>query len=111
MQVHCDEGIANRIDPKPCAVIREDGGEANNRQSPAPPREDREHQEQRYAEVAAVLAPVPAPGCRGVRAESLVERGDRCTQQVRDVGRRVLSWCAQSSGAVELSVQWPGRAG
>jgi len=28
VQVHCDEGIANHIDPKPCAVIREDGGEA-----------------------------------------------------------------------------------
>ncbi|VDY11058.1 conserved protein of unknown function (plasmid) [Thiomonas sp. Sup16B3] len=29
MQVHCDEGIANRIDPEPCAGIREDVGEAS----------------------------------------------------------------------------------
>ena len=29
MQVHYDEGIANRIDPKPCAGIREDVGEAS----------------------------------------------------------------------------------
>ena len=29
MQVHYDEGIANRIDPKPCAGIREDAGEAS----------------------------------------------------------------------------------
>ena len=29
MQVHYDEGIANRIDPKPCAAIREDVGEAS----------------------------------------------------------------------------------
>ena len=29
MQVHCDEGVANHIDPEPCAVIREDGGEAS----------------------------------------------------------------------------------
>ena len=28
MQVHCDEGIANHIGPEPCAVIREDAGEA-----------------------------------------------------------------------------------
>jgi hypothetical protein len=29
VQVHYDEGIANRIDPKPCAGIREDVGEAS----------------------------------------------------------------------------------
>ena len=29
MQVHYDEGIANRIDPEPCAGIREDVGEAS----------------------------------------------------------------------------------
>ena len=29
MQVHYDEGIANRIDPEPCAGIREDIGEAS----------------------------------------------------------------------------------
>ena len=29
MQVHCDEGVANRIGPEPCAVIREDVGEAS----------------------------------------------------------------------------------
>ena len=29
MQVHYDEGIANRIDPEPCADIREDIGEAS----------------------------------------------------------------------------------
>ena len=29
MQVHYDEGIANRIDPEPCAGVREDAGEAS----------------------------------------------------------------------------------
>ena len=29
MQVHYDEGIANRIGPEPCAGIREDIGEAS----------------------------------------------------------------------------------
>ena len=29
MQVHHDEGVANHIDPEPCAVIREDVGEAS----------------------------------------------------------------------------------
>jgi hypothetical protein len=29
VQVHYDEGIANRIDPEPCAGIREDVGEAS----------------------------------------------------------------------------------
>ena len=29
MQVHCDEGVANRIGPKPCAGIREGVGEAS----------------------------------------------------------------------------------
>ena len=29
MQVHYDEGIANHIDPEPCAGIREDVGEAS----------------------------------------------------------------------------------
>ena len=29
MQVHYDEGIANHIGPKPCAVGREAGGEAS----------------------------------------------------------------------------------
>ena len=29
MQVHCDEGIANHIGPKPCAGIREGVGEAS----------------------------------------------------------------------------------
>lgn len=29
MQVHCDEGVANHIGPKPCADIREDVGEAS----------------------------------------------------------------------------------
>jgi len=29
VQVHYDEGIANRIDPEPCADIREDVGEAS----------------------------------------------------------------------------------
>ncbi len=28
MQVHCDEGVANRIGPEPCAVTREGVGEA-----------------------------------------------------------------------------------
>ena len=29
MQVHYDEGIANRIDPEPCAGVREGAGEAS----------------------------------------------------------------------------------
>ena len=29
MQVHCDEGLANHIGPKPCAGIREGVGEAS----------------------------------------------------------------------------------
>lgn len=29
MQVHCDEGVASRIGPEPCAGIREDVGEAS----------------------------------------------------------------------------------
>ena len=29
MQVHCDEGVAIRIGPEPCAGIREDVGEAS----------------------------------------------------------------------------------
>ena len=29
MQVHYDEGLANHIDPEPCAGIREDVGEAS----------------------------------------------------------------------------------
>lgn len=29
MQVHCDEGVANRIDTEPCAGIREGVGEAS----------------------------------------------------------------------------------
>ena len=29
MRVHCDEGIANHIGPKPCAGVREDTGEAS----------------------------------------------------------------------------------
>ena len=29
MQVHCDEGVAAHIGPKPCAGIREDVGEAS----------------------------------------------------------------------------------
>ena len=29
MQVHCDEGVANRIGPEPCAGIREGDGEAS----------------------------------------------------------------------------------
>ncbi len=28
MQVHCDEGVANHIDPESCAGIREDVGQA-----------------------------------------------------------------------------------
>jgi hypothetical protein len=29
MQVHYDEGVANRIGPEPCVGIREDDGEAS----------------------------------------------------------------------------------
>jgi hypothetical protein len=29
VQVHCDEGVATHIGPKPCASIREDVGEAS----------------------------------------------------------------------------------
>ena len=29
MQVHCNEGVAIRIGPEPCGVIREDGVEAS----------------------------------------------------------------------------------
>ena len=29
MEVHCDEGVANHIGPKPCTVVREDKGEAS----------------------------------------------------------------------------------
>ena len=29
MQVHCDEGVAIRIGPKPCVGVREDAGEAS----------------------------------------------------------------------------------
>ena len=29
MRVHCDEGVAIRIGPEPCAVTREGGGEAS----------------------------------------------------------------------------------
>ena len=40
MQVHCDEGVATRIGPKPCAGIREDVGEASAvRRRPGSPAE------------------------------------------------------------------------
>jgi len=29
VQVHCDEGVANRIGPEPCVDVREDLGEAS----------------------------------------------------------------------------------
>ena len=29
MQVHCDEDLANRIGPEPCAVLREEAGKAS----------------------------------------------------------------------------------
>lgn len=29
MQVHCDEGVASRIDPEPCVDTREGEGEAS----------------------------------------------------------------------------------
>jgi len=29
VQVHCDEGVATRIGPKPCAYLREEAGEAS----------------------------------------------------------------------------------
>ena len=29
MKVHCDEGVATHIDPKPCTCVREDVGEAS----------------------------------------------------------------------------------
>ena len=29
MKVHCDEGVAIRIGPKPCAYLREEAGEAS----------------------------------------------------------------------------------
>jgi len=29
VKVHCDEGVATHIDPKPCAGVREDVGEAS----------------------------------------------------------------------------------
>ena len=29
VQVHCNEGIANHIDPEPCTGVREDVGEAS----------------------------------------------------------------------------------
>ena len=29
MQVHCDEGVANHIDPAPCVAVREDSSEAS----------------------------------------------------------------------------------
>ena len=29
MRVRCDEGVANHIGPEPCAVVREDLGEAS----------------------------------------------------------------------------------
>jgi hypothetical protein len=29
VQVHCDEGVAIRIGPKPCAYLREEAGEAS----------------------------------------------------------------------------------
>ena len=29
MQVHCDEGVANHIDPEPCVIAREGKGEAS----------------------------------------------------------------------------------
>lgn len=29
MRVHCDEDVASHVDPKPCAVLREESGEAS----------------------------------------------------------------------------------
>jgi hypothetical protein len=29
VKVHCDEGVAIRIGPEPCAVLREENGEAS----------------------------------------------------------------------------------
>jgi hypothetical protein len=37
VQVHYDEGIANRIGPEPCAGIREDVGEASGRERAGQP--------------------------------------------------------------------------
>ncbi len=37
MEVRHDEGIANRIDPEPCVVLRKDGGEASAGESTGQP--------------------------------------------------------------------------
>ena len=72
MQVHYDEGIANRIDPEPCAGIREDIGEASaGGRAGQPLSRDR-----KLNEVGAD----PGPLCGGLH-RSLVAYGWRTLQQ------------------------------
>ena len=58
MQVHYDEGIANRIDLEPCAGIREDVGEASAGAANAGALD-----RARAAAILATLVPVKIP-CR-----------------------------------------------
>ena len=81
MQVHCDEGVAIRIGPKPCAGVREGAGEASvGVRAGQPLSRDRK--------------PVPGADAVCVAEGNILERVSASTRVARR-GRRTLA-CTQA---------------
>jgi hypothetical protein len=89
VQVRYDEGIANHIDPEPCGVIREGGGEASAGERIGQPLSPENHFIPDADAVNYVEGNTSGASSRALRGSGVVEDPGMCRSSLR--GNREVS--------------------
>ena len=89
MQVRYDEGVANHIDPEPCGVIREGGGEASAGERIGQPLSLENHDIPDADAVNYVEGNTSGASSRAFRRSGVVEDPGMCRSSLR--GNREVS--------------------
>jgi len=89
VQVRYDEGVANRIDPEPCGVIREGGGEASAGERIGQPLSPENHDIPDADTVNYVEGYTSGASSRALRGFGVVEDPGMCRSSLR--GNREVS--------------------
>ena len=96
MQVRYDEGIANHIDPEPCGVIREDGGEASAGERIGQPLSLENHDIPDAGAVNYVEGKTSGASTRALRGSGVVEDPGMCRSSLRGNREVSLSTCGRT---------------
>jgi hypothetical protein len=99
VQVHYDEGIANRIGPEPCAGIREDVGEASAGERAGQPLS----RDRKLIPGADAVCVAEGNMSKGANASAWATRRGRRTWHARSLyGNREVSGSAEGSSGLTV---------